>query len=128
MLLDPQIKLGTSTPKADPAGDYTWSMFAKADTVRAGSRALLEAKALQLVGSSTSAAPPGTNVFAWHLREGHADVFVGYCSASESFKKSLPNGTVVGMPSELSTGADYGMTLLPTRNQSAAALALFILS
>ena len=23
-LLDPAVKLGTSTPKADPAGDYTW--------------------------------------------------------------------------------------------------------
>jgi molybdate transport system substrate-binding protein len=128
-LLDPQIKLGTSTPKADPAGDYTWSMFAKADTVRAGSRARLEAKALQLVGGWTSAAlPPGTDAIAWHLREGNADVFVGYCSGSVSFKKSLPDGTVVGMPSELATGADYGMTLLPTRNQSAGTLALFILS
>jgi molybdate transport system substrate-binding protein len=67
-------------------------------------------------------------VFAWHLREEHADVFVAHCSASESFKKSLPDGTVVGMPSELATGANYGMTLLPTRNLSAAALALFILS
>jgi len=26
-LLDPGVKLGTSTPKADPAGDYTWAMF-----------------------------------------------------------------------------------------------------
>jgi molybdate transport system substrate-binding protein len=129
MLLDPQIKLGTSTPKADPAGDYAWSMFAKADSVRPGSRALLEAKALQLVGGWTSAAPPpGTDAIAWHLREGDADVFVGYCSASVSFKKSLPDGTVVGMPSELATGADYGMTLLQTRNQGAEALALFILS
>ena len=25
-LLAPRIKLGTSTPKADPAGDYTWGM------------------------------------------------------------------------------------------------------
>jgi molybdate transport system substrate-binding protein len=128
-LLDPQIKLGTSTPKADPAGDYTWSMFAKADTVHPGSRTLLEAKSLQLVGGLTSVAPPsGTDAISWHLREGHADVFVGYCSASVSFKKSLPDGTVVGMPSALATGADYGMTLLPTRNQNAAALALFILS
>ena len=26
-LLDPAVKLGTSTPKADPSGDYTWVMF-----------------------------------------------------------------------------------------------------
>src|SRR3984893_11666141 len=26
-LLDPAVRIGTSTPKADPAGDYTWLMF-----------------------------------------------------------------------------------------------------
>jgi molybdate transport system substrate-binding protein len=128
-LLDPHVKLGTSTPKADPAGDYTWSMFAKADAVRPGSRTLLETKALQLIGGPTSAVPPaGTDVFAWHLREGRADIFIGYCSATASFTKDLPGGTVVNMPSELATGADYGLTVLPTKNQNAAALALFILS
>jgi molybdate transport system substrate-binding protein len=36
-LLDPTIKLGTSTPKADPAGDYTWAMFRRIDVFRPGS-------------------------------------------------------------------------------------------
>jgi ABC-type molybdate transport system substrate-binding protein len=128
-LLDPQTKLGTSTPKADPAGDYTWAMFAKADSVRPGSRAVLEAKALQLMGGSASAAPPpGMDLFAWHLREKYADVFLAYCSAGAAFKKDLPDATVVGLPPELATGADYGLTVLATKNTSAAALALFILS
>jgi molybdate transport system substrate-binding protein len=128
-LLDPHIKLGTSTPKADPAGDYTWAMFAKADTVRPGSRALLEAKALQLMGGSTSPAPPaGTDLFAWHLREGHADIFIAYCSTGAAFTKHLAAATVVSLPPDLATGADYGLTLLPTKNESAAAFALFILS
>ena len=26
-MLDPQVKLGTSTPKADPSGDYAWEVF-----------------------------------------------------------------------------------------------------
>jgi molybdate transport system substrate-binding protein len=30
-MLDPQIKLGISTPKADPAGDYAFEVFRKAD-------------------------------------------------------------------------------------------------
>ncbi|MCA3631113.1 MAG: molybdate ABC transporter substrate-binding protein, partial [Methylobacterium sp.] len=29
-MLDPAIKVGTSTPKADPAGDYAFQVFAKA--------------------------------------------------------------------------------------------------
>jgi ABC-type molybdate transport system substrate-binding protein len=72
-MLDPNLKLGTSTPKADPAGDYTWAMFAKADALRPGSRALLEAKAVQLMSGRNSLRPPeGVNLFAWHLRGKHA--------------------------------------------------------
>jgi molybdate transport system substrate-binding protein len=26
-MLDPKVKLGTSTPKADPSGDYAWELF-----------------------------------------------------------------------------------------------------
>jgi molybdate transport system substrate-binding protein len=128
-LLDPHIKVGTSTPKADPAGDYTWAMFAKADAVSPGSRAQLEAKALQLVGGPASAAAPvGINIFAWHLREGHADIFLAYCSARADLTKDLPDATVINLPPELATGADYGLTLLPANNGNAASLALFILS
>ena len=35
-ILDPQVKLGTSTPKADPSGDYAWLLFEKADKQRPG--------------------------------------------------------------------------------------------
>jgi molybdate transport system substrate-binding protein len=128
-LLDPKIKIGTSTPKADPAGDYTWSMFAKTDSVQPGNAAALRAKALQLVGGPNSAVPPtGTDAAAWHVREGHADIFISYCSAGVAFTKSLPDATVVNLPERLATSADYGLTLLPTKNVNAAALALFILS
>lgn len=54
-MLDPAVKLGTSTPRADPAGDYAYQVFARAEAVRPGSRAALEAKALQLTGGPTSA-------------------------------------------------------------------------
>ncbi len=85
-MLDPALKLGTSTPKADPSGDYTWAMFAKADAIRPGSGAALEAKALRLMGGPNSLPPPqGENLFAWHLREKHADIFISYCSAGPAF-------------------------------------------
>ncbi len=127
-MLNPDVKLGTSTPKADPAGDYTWAMFAKAERVRSGGAAILEAKARQLMGSPNSEpAPAGTNLFAWHMREGRADIFIAYCSAGSAFTKDMPSGTVVHLPPGLATGADYGLTLM-TKNENAAALALFILS
>src|SRR5262249_35674896 len=44
-MLDPNVKLGTSTPRADPSGDYAWEVFRKADKLRAGAFATLERKA-----------------------------------------------------------------------------------
>ena len=35
-MLDPAIKLGTSTPNSDPSGDYAFEVFRKADTITAG--------------------------------------------------------------------------------------------
>jgi ABC-type molybdate transport system substrate-binding protein len=129
VLLDPAIKLGTSTPHADPAGDYTWAMFVRADAVRPGSQAMLEAKALQLFGGAHSTLPPaGQDVFAWHIREGRADLFIGYCSAGPSFKDALPGGEVVALPADLTVGADYGLAVIAPNNAGADRLALFVLS
>ena len=84
---------------------------------------------MELIGGPDSAVPPaGTDAAAWHVREGRADIFISYCSASFAFTKSLPDATVVSLPERLATSADYGLTLLPTKNVNAAALALFILS
>ena len=33
-LLDPELRIGTSTPKADPSGDYAWALFAKSESSR----------------------------------------------------------------------------------------------
>ncbi len=128
-MLDPAVKLGTSTPKADPAGDYTWAMFAKADAVAPGNRAALEKKALPLMGGADSARPPaGVNLFAWHLREGRADIFLAYCSVGHDVTAQLPGATIVTLPPALATGADYGLTVLSGARAGAAALAFFILS
>ena len=49
-LLRKDIRLGTSTPRADPSGDYAWALFRKAEAVRPGAYAALDAKALKLTG------------------------------------------------------------------------------
>jgi molybdate transport system substrate-binding protein len=61
-LLNNTIRVGTSTPKADPSGDYAWELFRKADTIKKGDFAILSKKALQLTGGPDSAkAPAGRN-------------------------------------------------------------------
>ena len=41
-MLEPAVKLGISTPKADPSGDYAFEVFGKADAIKPGARAVLE--------------------------------------------------------------------------------------
>jgi molybdate transport system substrate-binding protein len=130
-MLDSAVRLGTSTPKADPSGDYAWEVFRRAEAVRPGSREQLEAKAIKLTGGpAMPQPPPDRNVYAWHVAENRADLFLGYCTNAKAFENELPDGRVVELPPELAVGAKYGLTVLETAAApcAAAALALYILS
>jgi len=129
-MLLPEVKLGTSTPRNDPAGDYAWQVFAKADRVQPGARAVLETKALKLTGAVDSPRPPdGRSVYAWHVLEGRADLFLAYCTAGREAAAEAPGITVVEMPPELAVGAEYGLTVLRAGNaQAALPLVLYMLS
>lgn len=129
VLLSPQVKVGTSTPKSDPSGDYAWEVFRKADAVRPGSYAALEAKALKLTGSPTSPQPPeGKFVYAWVMETHQADVFLTYCTGTASAIKAMPALKSVPLPPELAVGADYGLTVMRTSSPMAQKFADFILS
>lgn len=131
-MLDPDIKIGTSTPKADPGGDYAWALFAKADSVRPGAKQILEAKAQQLVGgASAPQVPAGQNPVKYFLATRRVDMFIGYCSSHET--KPDSSLAQVELPANLSISADYGMTVLElpqaTGNRHAAyRLALYLMS
>lgn len=129
-MLAPGTKLGTSTPRNDPAGDYAWQVFAKADAVEPGARQALEAKALRLTGAPDSPRPPdGRSVYAWHVLEGRADLFLAYCTAGREAAADAPGIGVVELPPELAVGADYGLTALRTANtQAALPYVLYVLS
>jgi molybdate transport system substrate-binding protein len=77
-LLDPSVKLGTSTPKTDPACDYTWTMFHRAENLRRGSYEALDKKAQQIVGGPTNTAPiEGKDPVIAALAAGKVDVVIG---------------------------------------------------
>jgi ABC-type molybdate transport system substrate-binding protein len=127
-MLDPAVKLGTSTPRADPSGDYAWEVFARAEAVRPGSRAALQAKALQLVGGPNSAPiPPGVSSYGHHIRAGNADLFLSYCTAARSAGQEVPGATTIALPPALAVGAEYGMIVLG-ETVRAARFAQFVLS
>src|SRR5262249_50085871 len=77
-LLDPKLKIGTSTPKADPSGDYAWQLFEKADKIHPGAFATLDAKALKLVGGAVESPQPpnGRSMYAALIAERKADIFL----------------------------------------------------
>jgi len=128
-MLDPQVKLATSTPKADPSGDYAFEAFRKAETVRPNARTVLESKALQLTGGAASAAPPaGRNPYGWHIAEGRADIFLAYCTAARDATKEIPGLQTVALPDAFAVSADYGLTVMTDASANGYQFAMFILS
>ena len=128
MLAD-DIKLGTSTPRADPSGDYAWEVFRKADKLKPGAFTVLEKKALQLVGGPNSpTAPPGRALYGILVAEGKADLFLTYCTNAREAQAQNPGQQIVALPQELAVGADYGLTVIAGAPPPAYQFALFILS
>jgi len=129
LLLDPAVRVGTSTPKADPSGDYTWAMFQRAEAVRPGSFGALDRKALQVVGGPTNSQPVGGKgaVAVVFLRDG-IDLYIGYCTSARQTAKEVPGLIVVDIPDTLNVPAEYGLIVLTGAKPQAADLAAFILS
>lgn len=128
-MLDDGIRLGTSTPKADPSGDYAFALFAKADALTAGARERLEGKALKLTGGADSQkAPEGRNQYAWVMSEDKADIFLTYCTNAVLAQKDSQALQIVAIPAELAVGADYGLVTLEGAPEAAEDLVRFILS
>jgi len=126
-MLEKDVKVGTSTPRADPSGDYAFEVFRKADVIKAGAQA--EKKALQLTGSANSVpAPAGRTVYGWHVSEGRADIFLTYCTNALVAQKENPDQRIVDLPDNLAVGADYGLTVITGAPSAARHLADFIVS
>ena len=110
-LLDPAIKIGISTPGADPGGDYALQLFAKADAVRPGAAKVLAGKAEKLVGGPVATKVPGGGSPVEYFLDHHVvDVFVGYCSRHEP--QPDRRFDQVEVPDDLSIPIEYGLTVL----------------
>jgi molybdate transport system substrate-binding protein len=128
-MLDPSVKLGTSTPRADPSGDYAWEVFRKAEKLRPGAFAALERKALKLVGGPDApTAPAGRTVYGVLIAEGKADLFLTYCTNAMEAKREVAGAQIVALPDQLAVGADYGLTVIANASPDAYRFAMSILS
>lgn len=122
-LLDPAVRVGTSTPRADPSGDYTWEMFRRV-AARGGSYATayetLDRKALKLTGGPDSPPPPaGRSVYGALLEAGQADVFVTYCTNAVQAQREVPMLQRHELPDDVNVAADYGVVRLAASGPAA---------
>jgi ABC-type molybdate transport system substrate-binding protein len=129
LLLDDSLRLGTSTPGADPSGDYAWQLFEKAERLRPGSFAHLCRKARQLTGGPDSPHPPDErNPYAWVLTAGLADIFLTYTTNALAARSDTPDLNIMELRAELAVAADYGLTLMTPEEPNAVALVRFLRS
>jgi len=115
-MLDPAIGIGTSTPLADPGGDYAWMMFSRAEQVHPGAETILQQKAQQVVGGRTAVqVPAGKTVTEYFLEQGRIHMSIGYCSRRT--RTPDPALVSVAMPPELAVHANYGVSVLLYNNR-----------
>ena len=126
LLLDPAIRVGTSTPGADPSGDYTWAFFRNAGGARPGAFIALDAKALRLTGREVDPQQQETPYTKILLVDRSADVFVTYCTNAAAAAKREPNLTWVRIPDVLNVGAVYGIGATNTASPGGAGFVEFV--
>jgi len=130
-LLDAEVRVGTSTPKADPSGDYAFTMFERIESSGAagpGSAAALKAKALQLTGGPVSPAPPpGRSVYAELVATGQVDAFVTYCTNATAARREHAALQVLAVPEAINVSARYGLALPGPGSADARTYAQFLL-
>lgn len=125
-MLDPGLVLATSTPVADPSGDYAQEVFERVDRARPGMGKALAAKAHPLLGGGFgSDIPAGRAPGAWLIETGQADIVLGYRSGALAIDSSGPC-MVVGLPESCAVTATYGLTTARESGQAARELAGFL--
>jgi len=128
-MLDPHVKLGTSTPKADPSGDYAWLLFEKADKVQPGAYATLDKKALKLTGGADSPQPPpGRSLYGMMIADGKADIFLTYCTNALDAAREIAGAKSIAVPDSLAVGATYALSVIAGARAGADRFALYIMS
>lgn len=126
VMLDPSVRLGTSTPGADPSGDYTWEMFRNIDAERPGAFEQLDDKALKLTGGKVERTRQGLPYPAV-FTEDRADVFVSYCTNAVATAAQVDGLSYLRLPAAINVAAVYGMGLAPDADAATRALAGYIL-
>ena len=121
------VRLKTSTPIVDPAGDYAWAIFDRIEALRPGKGAILKEKAQAAMGLTATPRTPDQSPAAALFASKKIDMSITYCSASAGLEKEAPDLTSLVVPPQLDPHPLYGIAVL-SDNPQAQKLALFLLS
>ena len=121
-------RIAVSTPKIDPLGDYTASLFVQADRIKPGATARLQSRALVLDNPPGSPPARSGDYFLDALTDGRADLGIVYCSSRGRYATLAPDATLVAFPEALRVGPQNGLAVLKGAKPEAMLLALRILS
>jgi molybdate transport system substrate-binding protein len=128
LLCDPQWRVGTSTPVADPSGDYAQQLFERLEQLLPGQGSALRSRAVALVGGPNSKAIPADRLAAEYLiAESQADIFLGYASYADALA-NCPRVKVRMLPAALDFKVTYGLCLLDESCAAAQQLVAYIQS
>lgn len=126
-LLTPGVRLKTSTPLADPAGDYAWTILDHIDALHPGAGAILKQKAQATMNLQPNPSTPIRNRAAALFLSNQVDVSITYCSGAATLLKQVPELTSFVVPPRLDPHPLYGLAILSARPE-VLRLALYLLS
>ena len=112
-MLDPRVRLATSTPGADPGGDYALAVFARAELLHPGAQASLQAKALKPFGGPDAKPPvPGRGAVEGIFLADRADIVLGYCTGASRVVQAVPGLVAIPLPPGLAVTPTYALVVL----------------
>jgi molybdate transport system substrate-binding protein len=126
-MLAKDVRLKTSTPVADPSGDYAWAIFDRIEALRPGSGAILKEKAQASMGLSAAPPTPNQSPYAALFASRQVDMAITYCSGTANLEKDVPELTSLVVPPQLDPHPVDGLAVLSGK-PAALRLALFLLS
>lgn len=126
-LLDKGVRVKTSTPVADPAGDYAWAIFDRIEALRPGAGVILKEKAQRLMNVKAADTTPNQHPYGALFRAGQIDMTITYCSGAPALQRDVPDLASFPVPAELDPHPIDGLAVLSTK-PAALRLALFLLS
>ena len=126
-LLAQGVRVKTSAPIADPAGDYAWAIFDRIEAARPGAGARLKDKAQANMNATAPSTGPAQTPAAALFAANLIDMSITYCSASAGLEKESPNLVGLEVPPALDPQPTYGLAVLSDRPE-VLRLALLLLS